>query len=84
MSKSNYIYVWDNVDNINHIIYSLIDFNSHTTYLYDMKKCSKEDEDCSYKSDNCVRKVVNMTKLSSVSYVFQSYCCSINKSFSKF
>ena len=44
ISKYNSIYVWDNIYNIIPRIESLIDFNSHKTYLYDTKSFSKEDE----------------------------------------
>ena len=47
MSKSQLIYMWENVDSIIQIIESLIDFNLKTTDLYDSQYWSKEDEDCS-------------------------------------
>ena len=50
MSESQSIYMWDNVDKIILIIESLIEFDSKTTYLYDSKYFSKEDEECSLQS----------------------------------
>ena len=42
MNKSDSIYVWDNVDNVIHIIESLIDFNSHRIDLYDSNTVQKK------------------------------------------
>ena len=84
MSKYNSIYVWDNVDNIIHIIESIIGFNYHTIDLYDMKYCSKEDYDCSHQSENGIRKLVKMKKPFGVGYMFKSNCYSINERLSKF
>ena len=84
MSKYDSIYVWDNVDNIIHINESLIDFNSHTTDSYDMKYCSKEDDNCSHQSFNYIRNLVNTRKTFVAGSVFKSHCYSINESFSKF
>ena len=44
MSKSQSIYMWDNVDRIIQITESRIDFDSKTIYLYGSQYCSKEDE----------------------------------------
>ena len=77
MSKSKSIYVWNNVDNIIQRIESQIDFNYHTTDLYDSQLCSKEDEDCSFQS------LVKKKKPFGVGYGFKSNCFPINECFSK-
>ena len=70
MIKSKSVYVLDTVDNIIHIIESLIEFNSHTTDLYYFKYRSKEYEDCSLQSQNCIKKLVKTNKPFGVGYMF--------------
>ena len=50
MGKSQSIYMWENVDMIIQRIESQIYSNSKSTYLYDPKYCSKDNEYCSIKS----------------------------------
>ena len=71
--------MWDNLDNIIHIIESLNDFNSHGTHLFDIKYCSKEDKDCSLQSENCIRNIVKIKKPLGVGYVFKEHCFYINE-----
>ena len=80
MSKYNSIYVWDNVDNIIHIVESLIDFKSKTSDLYNIKYCPKESEDCSHQYENCIRKGANTNKQFGGSYVIKTNGYSINES----
>ena len=55
MSKSQSIYMWDNVDRIIQRIESRIDFDSKTKYLHYSQYISKEDEDCSIQSSLFIR-----------------------------
>ena len=64
MSKSQWIYMWENVDMIIQIIESRIDLISKTTDLYDSQYCSKENEDYSLQSSHIIREFVHMKKLS--------------------
>ena len=84
MSKYTSIYMWDNVENIIHIIGSIIDFKSNTTDLYDTEFFSKTYDGCSLQSDSCISKLAKMKNPFGVGYVFKSYCYCINQRFSKF
>ena len=74
MSKPNFQYVWDNVDNILHRIESIIDFHSHTKYLYNMKYFSIEDDDFLHKYVNYIKFILIMKKQFGVGYVFKLHC----------
>ena len=55
MSKSQSIYIWNNVDRIILRIESLIGFEFKTTNVYYSQYWSKKDEDCSLQSSRFIR-----------------------------
>ena len=79
MSKSQSIYMWENVDRIIQIIESRIDFNSKTAYLYDSKYCSKEYADCSLQYYRFITELVQLHKTLENGYGFKYNCISINE-----
>ena len=50
MGKPEANYMWGNVDEAIQIIESRIDLINRTTYLYDPKYCSPDNEGCSQQS----------------------------------
>ena len=62
MSKTESIYMWDNLDNTIQRIESLIDLINRGTDLYDSKYCSKDNEGCSLKSSHIIGEFMPMKK----------------------
>ena len=81
MSKSNFQCAWDNVDNVIHIIGSIIDFHYNKPYLYDMKYLSIEDDDFLQKSVNFIKYFLQMRKPFGFGYLFKSHSYPINECF---
>ena len=71
MSKTQSIYIWDNVDRIILRIESKIDFDSKTTDLYDSQYCSKYYEDCSIQSYRFIIELVQKKKPFGFAYGFK-------------
>ena len=54
MSKTESIYMWDNVYNTTQTIESLIDLINRKTDLYDPKFCSQDNDGCSLKYSHII------------------------------
>ena len=83
VSKSESIYMWNNVDNTIQMIDSWNDLFSKTTDLYYPQNFSKKNEDCLLKSSHIIGKFVPMKKPHDFMYGFNSQCTSINEQLSK-
>ena len=83
MSKSQSIFMWDNVGRIILIIESEIGFDSKTIDINESKHFSKEDEGCSLQYFRFIRELVHTKKPFGLAYGFKSHCTFINECFSK-
>ena len=79
MSKSESIYVWENVDKTIQRIESQIDLISKKIDLYDPQYFSKDNEDCSLKSSHIIGEFVSMKEPHDFMYGFKYQYTSINE-----